>query len=521
MSKAQPIQAAGSVKLDMSKAQPIPAPPLVAKAGQPDWHVLPQAGDPLEDQAKESFQTLGREAGSAWHTITGIPSFLYHAAADPPTPEELKMLGLGKSTGPGRVANFVQRMIGGGQISEAARFYRQYVEATPEQKRDMETQMLSVAPEAIGAGAGAALLQKAPAAASDVSSAVVKGAAKVSDALPSKTQITAPVRAAVKGANTVLQKAPGSVGASIGASAGAAVAGHLGAEAGGAAGYALGRELLPGIRLPGENVGLPKTVEGGPASAPAYEPPEPLPFLPRRTPGQVAPEMIRPRAFAGRPADPIPPRSGLMLKGETAAEPTAAPSPTEPPPPNTPLPFLQKRTGDLIEQGLGGKALQPDVPLRQQLPFLKQEGEPLLDGHTPVESSWIKSYKYDPAAREFELAPKSGSAVRLGDVAPEDAQAFIESKSKGAAWQQLKQNPLVAKRVNGNWKPTPASGSQSSVMQKAQKFDSFIRGGNGAKPAAKAAAPPAASDPAATPDDQLLGKMTESVAQAKAKRVKK
>jgi len=62
----------------------------------------------------------------------------YHAAADEPTPTELKLLGAEKSSGPVRVANFIQRLTGMGQIAEAARFYRTYLQASPDKKREME-----------------------------------------------------------------------------------------------------------------------------------------------------------------------------------------------------------------------------------------------------------------------------------------------------------------------------------------------------------------------------------------------
>lgn len=80
------------------------------------------------------------------------------------------------------------------------------------------------------------------------------------------------VRAAVRGANTVIEKAPGSIGAAAGAAAGHATGIPGAAEIGGAAGYALGKEVLPQIKIPGEGFGLPNRVAGGPAAAPKYAP---------------------------------------------------------------------------------------------------------------------------------------------------------------------------------------------------------------------------------------------------------
>ena len=125
--------------------------------------------------------------------------------------------------------------------------------------------------------------------------------------------------------------------------------------------------------------------------------------------------------------------------------------------------FKRGSLGDLLDKSLGAKKLEPNVPLRQQMGATAApdanagpSGD-VLEGHTPTQSSWIKSYKYDPATREFEMAPKSGTPVRLGDVSPEDAQGFADAKSQGKAWQQIKNNPLVAKRINGKWTPVKAA----------------------------------------------------------------
>lgn len=99
---------------------------------------------------------------------------------------------------------------------------------------------------------------------------VAGGAGRVLGDL-SGTKITAPVRAAVRGVNKVLQKAPGSIGASVGGAAGAITHIPGAAELGAGAGYAIGKEVLPQIKVPGEGFGLPNSVEGGPASAPQYQ----------------------------------------------------------------------------------------------------------------------------------------------------------------------------------------------------------------------------------------------------------
>lgn len=72
------------------------------------------------------------------------------------------------------------------------------------------------------------------------------------------------VRAGARGANTVVQKAPGSIGATAGAAIGRATGLPGASELLGAAGYGVGRELLPNLRIPGEGFGLPSRVTGGP-----------------------------------------------------------------------------------------------------------------------------------------------------------------------------------------------------------------------------------------------------------------
>ena len=120
--------------------------------------------------------------------------------------------------------------------------------------------------------------------------------------------------------------------------------------------------------------------------------------------------------------------------------------------------FKRGSLGDLLDQSLGAKKLEPNVPLRKQMPatsgaIASSVDAPSADlpaGHTPVKSSALTSYKYDPSAREFEAKATSGNTVYVyGDVDPEDVKSFESADSKGKAWQTIRQNPLVAKIVNG------------------------------------------------------------------------
>lgn len=236
------------------------------------------------------------------------------------------------------------------------------------------------------------------------------------------------------------------------------------------------RGLEQGARTPAEPAaGLGKIPVRGSIAEQFKEPGAPLPakpsqaFFQGRGLAEGARSPVEPAAGLGR----IPVRGAIAEQMKTpettpAANQSAA---SPPPPPATPrgsVRQMMKSAQSSLESGLGAVKPQvvPGKPIYQRggiaqrmntaetpASQLAAESPELLEGHTPAESSWIKSYKYDPATREFEMHPKSGNAVRLGDVSPEDAQAFMTSESKGTAWQQMKRNPAVAKRVNGVWQP--------------------------------------------------------------------
>jgi hypothetical protein len=114
-----------------------------------------------------------------------------------------------------------------------------------------------------------------------------------------------------------------------------------------------------------------------------------------------------------------------------------------------------------LKQALGAQDLKPGVPLKDQLRGANAQPKPQLpEGFTPVESTAMKGFKYDPATREFETITQGGQRYVHGDVSPEDAQAFMDADSKGKAWQQIRENPLVAKVINGKriaTKPTASA----------------------------------------------------------------
>lgn len=127
------------------------------------------------------------------------------------------------------------------------------------------------------------------------------------------------------------------------------------------------------------------------------------------------------------------------------------------------------KLGDLLNDSLGGKGLEPNVPLKNQGGVVtpKTNGSPA--GHTPVESSALKSYKYDPATREFESVTRGGQHYIYGDVPPEAAAKFEAADSKGQAWGELRKTPgvvQVAKVVNGKRVPTrPVLSEEDAIPQ--------------------------------------------------------
>jgi hypothetical protein len=169
---------------------------------------------------------------------------------------------------------------------------------------------MKAAQETAGQGAGQALFAIGT---DGLVKAAPKALAATADAVDSAVDTAAPaVRAGARGVNTVLKKAPGTVGGTVGAGIGGYLGGQIGAELGGAAGVAVGKEILPGVRIPGEGFGLPARVAGGPAEAPQYVAPvRPSPELPEAF--QPVPAKAPPvpgtadHPFQG-PAQPVPVR---------------------------------------------------------------------------------------------------------------------------------------------------------------------------------------------------------------------
>jgi hypothetical protein len=326
------------------------------------------------------------------------------------------------------------------------------------------------AQEIAGQGAGQALTALA-------TEGAAKAAPAIADTLGSSTKMTAPIRTAVRATNKVLEKAPGSIGASVGAGVGHATGIPGAAEVGGAAGYALGKELLPQVKIPGEHFGLPDSVEGGPESAPEYQPP-----------------AVAPAKAAAPPA---------------AAPPAAAPQSTA-----TPA-AVEKQLND----ALGGKPLQPGVSLRNQGKVPAAASLP--EGFTPVESSSVlKGYKYDPASQQFDAITNNGQRFRHGEVTPDQFKAFEDADSKGKAWNDLRNGPGVTPLgkvdANGVLQARKPIAARSVVVDpetgKPEFSDVLAAKQNAAPPAAE---PKAAAAAAGAGGEDLTSLLQQSLDQVK------
>ena len=279
-----------------------------------------------------------------------------------------------------------------------------------------------------------------------------------------RTAAAAPVRAvaqaapaalqgAGKAVNTVLAKAPGSIGAAAGATAGGAFFGQPGAEVGGAVGYALGRKLLPQLQIPLERLAraLDKAQQTHATTAAADDAVFPGANLPEAPPQELLQAGALQHPGATPPTPPEAALGSIPLRDTTP--------PGAPVAPVRSLAELQQAVND----ALGGKPLQAGVPLKSQIipaTASAAKASALPEGFTPVESSALKGYKYDPAAQQFTTVSNSGQIYTHGEVTPEEAQAFADADSKGKAWNTLRQNHVL---VQKNGRPVNPAGLETQT----------------------------------------------------------
>lgn len=223
--------------------------------------------------------------------------------------------------------------------------------------------------------------------------------------------------------------------------------------------------LFRGASSPPDPAAALGTVKSGSVADAIKDPGAPLPEKP-------SPELLKARALFEGSSSPPDPAAGLGTIKQSNATPGQAGSiassmekPAQPAPN-----FSRGSLGDLLDQSLGAKKLNPKVPLRQQMDVVTPTSSRSLssaaadagdvpEGHTPHQSSALRSSKYDADANEFHARMTSGDTTYVyGDVSPEEADAFSSADSKGKAYQQIKgSHPLVAKIVGGKRMPVKAA----------------------------------------------------------------
>jgi hypothetical protein len=121
-----------------------------------------------------------------------------------------------------------------------------------------------------------------------------------------------------------------------------------------------------------------------------------------------------------------------------------------------------------LSKGLGGKPLQPSVPLRSQgaAPEPVPQGQALPKGFEPHDSSVIKASHYNPDTQELTVIDsKTGQSYSHGEVSPSEYDAFKNSSSKGKAWNAIRQNHVLTKK---NGIPIRPQGRSSEDYQSEQ-----------------------------------------------------
>lgn len=157
------------------------------------------------------------------------------------------------------------------------------------------------------------------------------------------------------------------------------------------------------------------------------------------------PFLIGGKGAEAKPGTPAPPVK-WGPKPEVEPTPSAAPPPIkwgqQPEAEPSTLPFLRKPSTSNAE--LGRKL---DQPLRDAVgaPPAPKAGIPI--GMTPVESSAMKAYRYDPSKQEMHVMTNDGTTYVHAEVTPDQAQAFQAAPSKGQAWQAIRDNSTLVGKI--------------------------------------------------------------------------
>jgi len=276
-------------------------------------------GTPLEGVG----DTLGREVSSLGKSVVGIPGAIYHAAADPETPEESQRFGEGFEKKIGPTGRIIDRM----GVQPVLNAVDWYTKAAQGKIPDPVGQALSVAPEAMGVGASAPLTSK-------LVQSVPNAARRVVGATPSVA--SAPIRLAARSAE-----------AAVNSKLKPTLKLFTPAD----------EALDSTIKIPGRDLGLKQpTYPGAP--------------LPAATPDMQSDAAAKalPAAFQPLPpkAPPVPGTADMPFRSDEIGQRFSQASQPQTPPQQ--VPAVAKGLQNVLNDSLGVKPLQPNVPLKSQLP---------------------------------------------------------------------------------------------------------------------------------------------------------
>jgi hypothetical protein len=467
-----------SISVDPSEVSAVGA--QSASASQPSvGEKLTRGYNPDVEAFAEKHPILGvpaRYLDSAGGAAMNFLPSIYHAFSDPLTPEEEANFK-GHSRIPGEVV--LERLTG---AEAGVRAGQDYASGKVSPKA-----ALSALPEALGTGTGTA--------------AVGAGVSELAG------QAAPAIKAVIERARNVTPK---QAAQAMGATSGA-ISGH-------------GALSAPGAYYGAKTAGAITEGVLGKERANA-------PILPRKP----TVTLSEAEEFEGVPSPQTEHASSLEPEAAPAETKSAEPE-TKAPVTETPAQTLTKKASPAeiekaLNDALGGKPLQKGVALKNQNQPAAAAAK-LPQDFTPVDSSLLKGYKYDPEAQEFTAILKNGQTYTHGEVTPEQVKDFENADSQGSAWtKKIKQGagtvlvqkngesvvPSTMQSASGEVIPKAAAGMQDmdpALSQKLANLKDFIN-----TAPAKALAKPAASvnTPAAAPEADLTSLLQQSLDQTKAK----
>ena len=214
----------------------------------------------------------------------------------------------------------------------------------------------------------------------------------------------------------------------------------------------------------------------------------PLDLRGQRIPAEPAPSILTPiestaPAEAAKPAPQPTPKATLtnlekQINDALGGKPLQRGAPIA----NRPLTNLQEQ----IRESAGTPAQTPKAPLGNLSKQIAAAAHPLPEGFTPVESSVVKGYKYDPESQQLTTITNSGQSYTHAEVTPEEFKTFEAAKSKGTAWnKQIRANHVQVEKNGQPTKPiAPRNGGPAEPILSPIESTPAPKAARAAKPAA-------------------------------------